>query len=187
MDPLSISTLGAESLKLGIQFLYNQAGEILKRRRELEDDGAATSVPTAPGASLILARDTSPLVVDVAALGRIGPQIEQLWSALGVYAGEIRSIDPDDPHLAELAESLRRCLEAVLGQDLTFSGEHDRQRLDIGVRVQVEDVAGYVAGVLARGGADGQIRAEVKARNVLRGGRLVGVESREEPRPKDDH
>ena len=37
VDPLTLSTIGAVALTEGIKFLYEQAGEVLKRWRERKD------------------------------------------------------------------------------------------------------------------------------------------------------
>ena len=40
VDPLSLSAIGAVALTEGIKFLYEQAGEVLKRWRDRKDAGA---------------------------------------------------------------------------------------------------------------------------------------------------
>jgi hypothetical protein len=113
------------ALTKGIYFLYSQAAEVLKRRRERKK--------TAEGGSLLVA-----------------------------------------------ADGLRRALEAVYQQRITFKGEPEREASGpvlIG-RIDVQEVASYVAGVRARrveGGA--RLEGEIKAGRVERDAEAVAVDA----------
>jgi len=183
MDPLSLSTIGAETLTMGIQFLYAQAGELLKRWRERREGGdAGQALPAPEAGSAVLRNEPQGLTVDDAALERLAPEIRELRASLAEYAEGIEKVAPDNTGLVQVTDALRAALECVLGEDLTFQGEerpaHDP---DVGVEVTVDDVAGYVAGIRANQLVDGRLRVDVKAKRVLPGGRVVGADFTGEP------
>jgi hypothetical protein len=49
--------------------------------------------------------------------------IERFAGVLGNYAGGIKEPNPDDRELAEPADALRRALDVVYRQRITFKGE----------------------------------------------------------------
>jgi hypothetical protein len=175
MDTLSINSLGGETLQLGLRFLYSQAGELLKRRRERRDESSESQISPGPGVD-VLARPPSSLAPDFAALGKLEPQIRELRSLLSDYADEIEVVDPKNTSLIEVTQALRKTLEVVLRCDLTFRGERrERPALDVESQVDVGEVAGYVTGVLARAVGEGRIRSRVSVDSVQRGGSVTGV------------
>jgi hypothetical protein len=178
MDPLSLSTIGAQTLTMGIQFLYAQAGEVLKRWRERREGGEPDpAVPTAEAGAAGLREAPENLAIDYSALERLGPEIRELRTSLAEYAEGIETVAVDDADLVRYTAGLRTALERVLGQDLTLEGEERPENgADIGVKLSVEDVAGYVAGVRSRELIDGRIRVEAKAGKVLSGGRFIAVD-----------
>jgi cytoskeletal protein CcmA (bactofilin family) len=62
----------------------------------------------------------------------------------------------------------------VIHQRLTFRGE-SRTGPDIGVDLDVGDVAGYVSGVSAAALEGGRVRATITTGDVQPGGKVVGV------------
>ena len=176
MDPLSLSMIGGQTLTLGIQFLYAQAGEVLKRWRERRDgDEPEAAVATAEVGTAGLQQKPEDLTVDFAALEHLGPEILKAQAALAEYAEGISAVGTDNANLVRVTDALRSALEKVLGQDLTLEGEKRPEGgADIGVKLSVDDVVGYVAGVLADGTVDGRIRVDINAGRVS--GRLVGTD-----------
>jgi hypothetical protein len=173
MDELSLSHLGASALTEGIKFLYAQAGEVLRRRRDRD----AAPIVLAPQEQSIIEEDLAPLEIDERALARLEPDIRSLRSSLSEYADEIDVVSSDSVAVIDATDALRRALEAVFHHTLTFRGEsRDVAGPTAGVEMDVDEVAGYVAAVVARAVEGGHIRAAVTAKRVEEGGRLVGLE-----------
>jgi hypothetical protein len=127
-DPLTLSFLGAAALTQGIKFLFDQATELLRRRREAraagEDRVETTSVepPTTDGSQLLdgeLAR--RPIAAGV--LEQNLAMLQGLRRDLGDYADGLADVEPSDLDLLRKVEALRGLLEAVYGQRITFTGE----------------------------------------------------------------
>ncbi|MFJ6673777.1 hypothetical protein ACIQMJ_21940 [Actinosynnema sp. NPDC091369] len=176
-DPLALSVLGAAALTEGIKFLYGQATELLRRRRERRDEAGALEVEPAEVPELD-GELRLPLRADDAVLERVGPDLKELRRKLQDYADGVEEVVPDDRDLLESADAVRRLLEAVYGQRITFRGE---RRAASGPVVEgeidVDVVAGYAAAVRARaitGGAT--VRASVRANEVAEGAEVIGVD-----------
>jgi hypothetical protein len=179
-DPLALSVLGAAALTEGIKFLYGQATELLRRRRERRDEAAeAGAVEVEPAEVPELEGELRlPLRADGAVLDRVEPDLRELRRKLQDYADGVEPIASDDRDLLESADAVRGLLEAVYGQRITFRGE---RRASSGPVVEgeidVDVVAGYAAAVRARaitGGAT--VRASVRANEVAEGAEVVGVD-----------
>ena len=183
MDPLSLTALGGVALAEGIKFLYGQAGEVLKRwwaRRDRADGQTKPSDvgPIEPPSNGIIAGTLHPLEVDYDAVERLEAGLQSLWSALAPYAQGMRRVDPADESLVRATNGLRRGLESVFQQRITFQGE-DRPPSGPIVRGEAyaDDVAGELVGVIAQtieGGAIVEGAATVK--RVEAGGRVAGVD-----------
>ncbi len=179
-DPVTLGTLGVLAAAQGIKFLYGQAAEILKARRERRaktDAGTESPVPlTVPiVASDVLDGTPTEPVVDPAVLDREYAALVRLTGVLAPYAQGLADVDPGDAALAEQAGQLRALLEAVYGQRLTFRGE---QRDPTGTRVSVGQVLGQVAGHVTgieatlAPGASAEVRQQ--ATTVEPGGSVTG-------------
>ena len=142
VDPsLSLAALGAVALAEGVKFLYGQATELLKRRRERRDaakkDEAAEALPAAPEGLL----DGSLTVPgDVAISDTDADQLIKLRSQLNVYADNLEPIRADDAELVKAADALRGLLEGVYGKRITFAGEPGRA--PTGTPLDVAELAG---------------------------------------------
>lgn len=177
MDPLSLSMIGGQTLTLGIQFLYAQAGEVLKRWRERRDGAEPeATVATAEVGAAGLQQKPGDLTVDFSALDRLGSEIREARAALAEYADGIETVGTDNEGLLRTTEGLRTALEKVLGQNLTLEGEERPKGADIGVKLSVDDAAGYVAGLLAEGTVDGRVRVDVNVGVVRPDARVIGAD-----------
>ncbi len=181
MEPLTLGALGAVALSEGIRFLYGQAAEVLRRRRERkqavqegrEAEPARTEVED-PG---ILEGSLEPIVLDLDAADRLDNQLKALSRRLGNYANGLEEVDPTDEDVLRSADALRRALEAIYQQRITFRGEERPPSGPlVGGRVDVEEVAGYIAGVRAETIGGGRVTGEVTAERVDSGGEAVGVD-----------
>jgi hypothetical protein len=172
-DPLTLSVLGAAALTEGIKFLYAQATELLKRRRERK-----TAAEQAPVDTPALEGELrQPLEADPAALERLEPDLRELRRALQDYVDDLEPVDSGDQRLLATADAVRQILEAVYQQRITFRGE---QRPVSGPvvegRVDVTTVSGYAAAVRARTVTGGTVRGVASADEVTGTGQLIGVD-----------
>jgi hypothetical protein len=181
--PLTLAGLGSIALSEGVKFLYSQAGELLKRWRDRHDKAAQS---TTPPAQTEPADVTLPAVfqgqlekptIHHDALEKAEEPLRALRKDLSDYADDIEPIDPKNPALLEHIDALRRLLEAVYQQPLTFVGE-DRAPADLAVggKIDVGTVVGYAAAVRARTIKSGNIHGEARADRVEQGGQLIGVD-----------
>lgn len=197
MDPASLATLGAPLLHEAIKTLVGLAGDALRSWRERRKAQAAPTdsegeAATAPAGEAVTVPASVPATVDVPDIlegtpapieyhldrvGRLEAEIKDLRRALSDHAEGIEPVDPGDAGLVEAADALRRALEAVTGQRITFRGE-DRPASGpiVDSSVDVDEVLGYVAGVRARVVAAGMVTSSVRARTVGPGGQVVGVD-----------
>jgi hypothetical protein len=152
MDPFSAAALGAV-LTGGIGFLYDQLGELLRRRRDRRESAAAkpVEIPSAKDAEAVLAGQLTAGPVDEQALDQHADQLAKLWGLLAPYASGLTPVDPSDRQLVEQVEAARRLLERIYRQHITFTGE---QRPATGTPLDVQhygDVGQYATQVIASG------------------------------------
>jgi hypothetical protein len=180
MEPMSLAALGGFALTEGIKFLYAQAGELIGWWRTHRDDVTLETTEPLPVVEVgAVDSQVHPAVVDRAAMARLDTDIEGLRWELAPYVDDIapRPIDGESPGLLEVVDGLRQALEAVLGQPIRLVGEaRDTSDQVIRGQADVERVAGYVAGVRARGVVGGRIEGRVKSRSVEAGGEAYGVD-----------
>jgi hypothetical protein len=164
-DDLSLAGIGASALAEGVKFLFTQAGEALKHRRERK--AAKTGTP----AVVAEPRELPP--ADLAKVEEFEPELKSLRADLLEYVSGSDPIEPTDLDLVRTAEALRRVLEAVHGTSVVFAGEVT----DVVVRgaLDADEVAGYVAAVRADR-VTGTIEGTTRVRRVEAGGQAVGVD-----------
>jgi hypothetical protein len=175
-DPLTLSVLAVEALKEGIKFLYGQANELLKRRRERKDGKALADDPVQVPPDVPLSGALQPLRPDEDRLATLESELRELRNALVDYAGNDELIRNSDAELLRTADALRRVLEAVYQQRITFHGE---QRPTSGPvvdgTIDVGQVSGYVAVVRART-VEGSANIRVQGRANEVSGTFIGAE-----------
>ena len=181
-EPITLTVVGTIALTEGIKFLYSQAGEVLKCWRERRDAAPATAQ----------AEGTSPVDVKLPdvfdgqlvdpkihfdAVAQVEPQLRQARSDVADYAQYIEPVDPRNEAVLAQVDALRRLLEAVYQQRITFKGEHrPSSGPDVTGRIDAKQVAGYAAAVRADIIAGGTVTAEAKVDRVEQGGQLIGVD-----------
>ena len=154
VEPLSAAVLGAAVLTQGIRFLYEQAGELLRRRRDHKQataEAGPVEIPPAEEAGQALAGQLTTSAVDEDAMDRYADQLARLWGWLAPYATGLTPVDPADRQLAEQVEAARRLLEQIYRQHITFTGE---RRPATGTPLDVRhagDAGRYAAQVIASG------------------------------------
>lgn len=168
---LSLAALGVTALTEGVKFLYAQAGDLLRRRRDRTECDAREPVTESP----VLVEPRSLPNPDLDMIGRLEAELRGLRTDLHDYASGVDAIDPQDAWLLSRADALRKVLEAIYGIPLTLAGEH-RAEPRIRGRITAEDVAGYVAAVRADRITGGAIDGEVRVRRVYSGAEVVGID-----------
>jgi hypothetical protein len=177
-DPFSAGTLGGVVLTEGIKFLYQQAGEVLKRWRERRESGGAETERA------LLRPPKGLLQGTVQAVGprddqanALEEELRKMRRLLGDYAEGIEALSPGDQLVAQQTDALRRLLEAAYGQRITFRGE---QRPPSGPlvtgEINVKQVAGNAAAIRAKSISSGEARGRAEAERVEQGGKLTGVD-----------
>lgn len=176
-DAVSLASLGAAALTEGIKFLYAQAGELLKRRRDRtpSDTAGAQSTPE------IVAQPALLPAADLELLVRFESELRALRTDLSEYDSGVDVVDPSDEALLLRVDALRRVLESIYGTRLVLRGEPPEPAAIV-ARVDADDVAGYVAAVRANGPV-GDIHAYTRVRQVRAGGQVVGVDLSARQRP----
>jgi hypothetical protein len=178
---MEAATLSVTSIVLteGIKFLYGQAADLLARWRDRKD--AAKSVGT-ERVDVALPQDAfeGQLIeprIHYEALARVADDINVFRKALLDYA-EGEPIGNNVDAVAADTDALRRLIEAVYQQRLTFKGE---QRAPSGPVVKgtidVQSVAGYAAAVRARRIASGSVEGDVRSGDIAPTGTVIGVEA----------
>ncbi len=173
METVTVDSVSAETLRQGIQFLYAQASEVLRRRRERRRE-AATPEPAADIDDTVVEGGLKPTQIDYEALEQLESGIRELSLALEQYATGTGSLEraSDDPNLLKLVEGLRRSLEVVLRQPIVFRGEK-RPHADVDVSLDVKDVQGYVAGIVGDSLGGSRIKVSIEGENI--GGTVIGI------------
>jgi hypothetical protein len=150
VDPLSLSVLGGMALTEGIKFLYGQATELLKCRRDRVENSADPQ-PVSAEPPTVLDGPLAPKPVDLAVVDANEDRLRELRRALGDYVDGLADINPADKHVLSLVAALRSLLELAYGQHLTFRGEH-RPVTGSPLPAQASaEVANYVATVNVSG------------------------------------
>jgi hypothetical protein len=183
-EPITLAVVGSALLSEGVKFLYSQAGDILKRWRERKEAAAEGEAQSSEGAEPVGTQFppifegtlTRP-VIHFDAVERTEGELRDLRRALSDYAEGIENVDHNDEELLETTDALRRILEVVYRQRITFKGE---QRAESGPLVEgevdVDQVAGYAAAVRARTIDSGRISGRLRATRVEAGGSAIGVD-----------
>lgn len=141
MDGSSLAGVETTALTQGVAFLYAQAGEILRRRRDARERAAAArgqkaaDSPTgAPVPPLEMPEGVFEPAVDAATTrlptvpDTVAEDLLQARRAVDDYVMGTASLGPRSPEGLMAADRLRCLLEVIYGAALTFSGEQ-RQTL----------------------------------------------------------
>ena len=177
-EPFSIGVLGALAATEGIKFVFTQAGEVLTRWRERKKGNQeAAEAPILVQGTEVLEGALEPPTVNFEAVERLHTDIQELGAVLAKYASGFDEPDPDDTELFAAADGLRRALEAIYGQRITFKGEkRESSGPTVIGRADVETVAGDAAAIRARLVKSGRLEGTATAKRVETGGKLTGVE-----------
>jgi hypothetical protein len=125
IEPISLTAVGVFALTEGIKFLYTEAGELLKHRRA-KNEGAAqeASGPELRPPADIIEGTVDPTRPNDERLDRLADELRKRRGALIDYADDVEAVDPSDVTLLNEVDELRRLIEVIYGQRITFKGEN---------------------------------------------------------------
>jgi hypothetical protein len=184
VEPITLAAVGTVALTEGIKFLYAQAGEVLKRWRERRDAAESDDAPPDDTARMDIKLpeafegQLSEPKIHFDVVERLDKDLRETRNGLTDYAQDIEKVDNSHEELLAKTDALRRLLEAVLQERITFKRE---KRPPSGPVVEghidVDEVAGYAAAVRAKIITSGHVKGEARASRVQQGGEFVGVDA----------
>jgi hypothetical protein len=176
IDPISMTALGSAASQT-VGFLYAQAAEVLKARRERRAAAGAGGpdlhVPMVANQVL-----DGPATADTISSDVLEARLQalvKLTGALAPYALGQADIETASTELSQDAGTLRAILEALYGQRLTFTHEQREPTGSVvSVRQALADIDGTVVGAAGDVRAGGHLEVTQHADAVREGGRLTG-------------
>jgi len=178
-DPatLTLAGVGAIALKEGVKFLYGQAGEILKRWRDRKEQtrGGDSTSADAELPTIFVGEQRSPRI-HFQEIPALEGRLRALYRELAEYATEVSPVSTEDPDLLSKIDELRKVIERIYRQRLTFEGEQ-RRPADLAVfgRVELGTIGGEAIGVDAEGKGASEIRGEVVGEELKPGASAIGA------------
>jgi len=180
---ITLAAVGMAAITEGIKFLYGQASELLKWRHEKHKAAEGTQAVPSEQPKLmsrpdVFEPDPAKASLDEGALERLAQPMDELCDKLsGVVIGRTEVVT-SDAALVTRVDALRKALEVILGQRLTFRGEARTEAQGPVIRgeVHVKNVLGYAAGVAA-GVITGKVTVDGKvvADEVAPGASAIGT------------
>lgn len=172
MADLSLAGVEAATLTQGVTFLYAQAGELLRRRRDAKERAAearcqadaATDMPSAAAAKSVVPAETAafPLLQlpdgvfqrgGDSAQGPAPAVVERLASDLfrarrdvDDYVMGDSALDPRSAAVLQAVGQLRSVLEEIYSTTLTFCGEQRPASRPTATRIQSESIGVSISG-----------------------------------------
>jgi hypothetical protein len=192
-DPLTLAAVGAVVLNEGVKFLYQQAGEVLKWWRQRKDAEGADAKDEAVVASEVPEAIEAPataLTIHYNALEQVQQELTRLYGELALYGNGVQEVDPGNARLLGQVDVLRRLMEAVYQQRLTFAGEQRPAEGPVGTgRIDVDVVLGYAAAIDADTVHSGTLTADARYGTIAEGATGVAMRVKQfgTPVPRDPH
>ncbi len=169
-DPITLGAVGGVVLSEAIKFLYGQAGDLIRLRREKRIIKKTTD-------ETIFATPAPLPDPDLELAARFEPDLRKLRRDLADYADGVDPVEPADPALIDTVDALRQILEMIYRQDFTLRGERRRAApAHLTGEARVQEVSGYVAAARARRHTSGSVHGRLEAGRVEFGGEAVGVD-----------
>ena len=166
----ALSLLGLEALKQGVTFLFDQAKRLLDRRPEVTE----TKLPQG-----VFTGELDPSQYDEEELARTESALRAMRAGLFPYIDDAALITPDDRQLTSLVDRLRRLLEVIYRQHITFVTEVNRPDSGVRLRVDIDTdrIAGQAIAIDAGTISQGDVEVQARAREVEAGGSLTGIKA----------
>jgi hypothetical protein len=121
-DFANLSALGTAALQQGIKFLYEQAGEALKWRRERRSKTAAPQ-PAAGPVPPIFHDHSGPFTFHLDKIEAVEELLRPLVATLAKWAEGKEPVNPASLELIAATAALRLAMEHIFQRPLTFKGE----------------------------------------------------------------
>ena len=193
-DGSTLSVLSGALISDGVQFLYARAGELLNWLRARKSAGAQSQsepVPApavGPVGSAVLDGPLDTRRIDQGALEQLAAVIASGRGVLSPYAEGFIPVEAGDSTLLSAMGRVRRALEGVYGQTITFEGERGRGRTGavLDVRMVLDDIYGEVTGGKIGRLHEGEVTIDVHGRDVKPGATVIGGQIEEMGRPSGD-
>ena len=179
---ITLAAVGMMAITEGIKFLYGQASELLKWRHEKKAAVGSQVFPSEQPKLMsrpdVFEPDPAPASLDEGALDQFAQPMDELCDKLsGVVTGRTEVVT-SDAALVTRVDALRKALEVIVGQRLTFRGEARTEVPGPVIRgeVHAKKVLGYAAGVAA-GMITGKVTVDgkVTAEEVAPGASVIGT------------
>lgn len=177
-DPFTLAALGAVAISEGIKFVYGQAAELLKRRRERKATGVDPTEPIPIENAEVLDGPLKPAKPDYEILESMQERVTALAVELSKYRDGL--VEPP-PAAMKTVDELRKALEAIYGQRITFRGEQGREATGttISGQFRAELVKGQVTVVDAENVSHGAtVAGEANVGTVDSDGRVTVVRAK---------
>lgn len=134
MDDMTLSGVGLTALTQGVSFLYAQAGELLRRRRERltetdqQPDSTTVELPPVafPAGIFNQQPNSDGVIVGRDLIDEVAPRLRALRQSLLPYTDDTEDLDRSSVEVLNEIDELRRILEAIYGRPITFVGESPR-------------------------------------------------------------
>lgn len=182
MDPVLISTLGAVAFTESVKFLYGQAADLLRARRERRRANSSdTKIEVAISDSAPLDANPGRLTADLATLERVHSELAEVGMELAPFAVGDAEISAQPTEVEELATQLRSLLEEVYSARLTFQGE-DRVRtgVELTANMRIGKLRGSATGIEAeRISGNSSLVSDQEIDEVTGGGTAIGIKAKD--------
>ena len=181
---LSAAAIGGAALTEGIKFLYGQAGDILRRLRQRQDNTAQQAnqpeiinltLPTS-----VFKGNLTNATINFEMVEQKKEQLQQLRTGLNTYVEGIDIVNENDTDLLKKVDGLRSLLEEIYGQQITFKGENNRPAsgapIVVGL-VEADDVEDSEAvGAEAEKVRRGKVEGTAKVKRIKSKGKVSGTQ-----------
>lgn len=180
-DP-TLAVVGTLALTEGIKFLYGQAGEILKRWRERKPaeekkkSGPAPVEKTNVQLPSVFAGQLTAPTIHFADLALLEQPLLKWRKELANYTDGTMPVETTDENLLVAADELRKLLEAIYRQRITFKGEQrEPSGTSISANIKLGDILGAATLVDVERIKGGTIDVQGDVGDVGPDGEFVGV------------
>ena len=178
-DPLTWTVVGSTVVVEGIKFLYGQMTEVMKRLAAKRDKPAEpATLPEPVALPTVFAQEGETRQANLVTAEQLEDEMFQLHGDLAAYAEGLRKPKEGDPLVLEQLEALRKVMEAVYANHITFKGEKlpTSEGPNVNAELKNKEVKGYVAGVRIKKMNAGNVSAKLDIDKVEAGGTAIGVE-----------
>jgi hypothetical protein len=186
-DPITIASVSAIVLTEGIKFLYGQASDVIKRwndrRNKSHQEQTESKLPEKEAVALpampleIFQGQLTPPDIHYAQVEKVYEPLSKLRRELLDYQDGSKPVDLRDQDLIKKVDALRRLLEIVYQQRITFKDEkRPASGPTVISNVEIKEILGEVVGIDAGKISSGAtLESNVKSDYLGPGGKATGI------------